>query len=216
MRASGSAASITGRLRVGDYFPKGSMQLTRERHYEIEDSLSYLGVAHGGESAAQLKAFAHEVADFSFTVWPERNRSCRRSGASILEEIAGRDIEKIGDLLQTTGADPIRSLACRTARRKCDIAKPVTRPRREEAGKSVAVVKSGGSLGGGEAGCRRASRRRVSQSLFPPWPAGRPPPRPSDGRWPVAPTGSRDRAPRAAHRRRAGRHSGDSPRSPGR
>jgi hypothetical protein len=33
--ASGSAASITGRLRVGDYFPKGSMQLTRERHYEI-------------------------------------------------------------------------------------------------------------------------------------------------------------------------------------
>ena len=51
-------ASITGRLRVGDFFPKGSMQRTRERHYEIKDSLSYLGVAHGGESAAQLRAFA--------------------------------------------------------------------------------------------------------------------------------------------------------------
>src|ERR1700693_4912565 len=86
------------------------MQLTRERHYEIEDSLSYLGVAHGGESAAQLKAFAHEVGDFGFAVWPERNRSCRRSGASILEEVAGRDAEKIGDLLQATGADPVRAV----------------------------------------------------------------------------------------------------------
>ena len=80
------------------------MQLTCERHYEIEDSLSYLDVAHGGESAAQLKAFAREVGDFGFAVWPERNRSRRRSGASILEEVAGRDAEKIGDLLQATGA----------------------------------------------------------------------------------------------------------------
>ena len=86
------------------------MRFTRERHYEIEDSLSYLGVAHGGESAAQLKAFAHEVGDFGFAVWPERNRSCRRSGASILEEVAGRDAEKIGKLLQATGADPIRPI----------------------------------------------------------------------------------------------------------
>jgi hypothetical protein len=93
-----------------DYFPKGSMQLTRERHDEIEDSLSYLGVAHGGESAAQLKAFAHEVGDFGFAVWPKRTRSCRRSGASILEEVAGRDAEKIGDLLQATGADSIRAI----------------------------------------------------------------------------------------------------------
>jgi hypothetical protein len=48
--------------------PKGSMQITRERHYEIEDSLTYLGVAHGGESAAQLKTFAREVGDFGFAV----------------------------------------------------------------------------------------------------------------------------------------------------
>ena len=86
------------------------MRFTRERHYEIEDSLSYLGVAHGGESAAQLKAFAHEVGDFGFAVWPERNRSCRRSGAGIPEEVAGRDAEKIGDLLQATGADPVRPI----------------------------------------------------------------------------------------------------------
>src|SRR6202020_1854480 len=46
------------RLLVGVYFPRGSMQLTRERHYEIEDSLSYLGVAQGGEGAAQLETLA--------------------------------------------------------------------------------------------------------------------------------------------------------------
>ena len=100
-----------GGLRAGDFFPKGSMQLTRERHYEIENSLSYLGVAHGGEGAAQLTAFAHhEVGDFGLPVWSERNRSCRRSGASIREEVAGRDVEKIGKLLQATGADPIRPI----------------------------------------------------------------------------------------------------------
>ena len=98
------------RTASGIIFPKGSIQLTRERHYEIEDSLSYLGVAHGGESAAQLKAFAHEVGDFGFAVWPERNCSCRRSGASIREEVAGRDAEKIGKLLQATGADPIHPI----------------------------------------------------------------------------------------------------------
>jgi hypothetical protein len=87
------------------------MQLTRERHYEIEDYLSYLGVAQGGESAAQLTAFAHrEVGDFGLPVWSERNRSCRRPGASIREEVAGRDVEKIGKLLQATGADPIRPI----------------------------------------------------------------------------------------------------------
>jgi hypothetical protein len=95
--------------RIRRFRGANSMQRTRERHYEIEDYLSYLGVAHGGESAAQLKAFAHEVGDFGFAVWPERNRSCRRSGASILQEVAGRDAEKIGDLLQATGeVDPIR------------------------------------------------------------------------------------------------------------
>jgi hypothetical protein len=46
--------------RVEDYFPKDSMRFTRERYYEIEDSLSYLGVAHGGESAAQLKTLARD------------------------------------------------------------------------------------------------------------------------------------------------------------
>ena len=72
--------------------------------------LLYLGVAHGDESAAQLKTFAHEVGDFGFAVWPEWSRSCRRSGASIVEEGAGRDAEQIGDLLQATGADSIRAI----------------------------------------------------------------------------------------------------------
>ena len=96
--------------RAGSSRGVNSMQRARERHYEIEDSLSYLGVAHGGESAAQLKTFAHEVGDFGFAVWPEWSCSCRRSGASIVEEGAGRDAEQIGDLLQATGADSIRAI----------------------------------------------------------------------------------------------------------
>ena len=88
------------------------MQLTRERHYEIEDSLSYLGVAHGGESAAQLKTFARDerVGDLALSFVLSGVANARRSGASIREEVAGRDVEKIGKLLQATGADSIRPI----------------------------------------------------------------------------------------------------------
>jgi hypothetical protein len=88
------------------------MRFTRERHYEIEDSLSYLRVAHGSESAAQLKTFARDerVGDLALSFVLSGVANARRSGASIREEVAGRDVEKIGKLLQATGADPIRPI----------------------------------------------------------------------------------------------------------
>jgi hypothetical protein len=93
-----------------DYFPKGSMQLTRERHDEIEDSLSYLGVAHGGESAAQLKTFARDerVGDLALSFVLNGVANAPRYRGNVLEEVGDRDIEKIGKLLQATGADPVR------------------------------------------------------------------------------------------------------------
>jgi hypothetical protein len=88
------------------------MQLTRERHYEIEDSLSYLGVAHGGESAAQLKTFARDerVGDWASPFRPSGVANALRYRGNVLEEVGDRDIEKIGKLLQATGADPIRPI----------------------------------------------------------------------------------------------------------
>jgi hypothetical protein len=99
-------------MRVRDWFPKGSTQLTRERHYEIEDSLSYLGVAHGGESAAQLKTFARDerVGDLALPYVLSGVANAPRYRGNVLEEVGGRDIEKIGKLLQATGADPIRPI----------------------------------------------------------------------------------------------------------
>jgi len=88
------------------------MRFTRERHYEIEDSLSYLRVAHGGESAAQLKTFARDerVGDLASPFDPSRVANAPRHRGNVLEEVGGRDIEKIGKLLQATGADPIRPI----------------------------------------------------------------------------------------------------------
>ena len=88
------------------------MQLTRERHYEIEDSLSYLGVAHGGESATQLKTFARDerLGDLALSFVLSGVANAPRCRGNVREEVGDRDIEKIGKLLQATGADPIRPI----------------------------------------------------------------------------------------------------------
>jgi hypothetical protein len=81
------------------------MQPARERHYDIDDSLSYLGVAHGGESAAQLKTFARDerVGDLALSFVLSGVANAPRYRGNVLEEVGGRDIEKIGKLLQATG-----------------------------------------------------------------------------------------------------------------
>ena len=75
-----------------------SMQLTRERHYEIENYLSYLGVAHGGESEAQLKTFARDerVSDLALLFVLSGVANGPRYKGNILEEVCDRDIEEIG------------------------------------------------------------------------------------------------------------------------
>jgi hypothetical protein len=99
------------RLEVNALFTS-AIALTRERHYEIEDSLSYLGVAHGGESAAQLKTFARDerVGDLALSFVLRGVANAPRYRGNVLEEVGDRDIEKIGELLQATGADSIRPL----------------------------------------------------------------------------------------------------------
>jgi hypothetical protein len=85
--------------------------ISSERQYEIEDFLSHLGVSHSGESAAQMKCFARERSVGALALWYVLSgiAAAPHSGGS-LEEVRGSDLEKIGELLQATGADPIKPL----------------------------------------------------------------------------------------------------------
>jgi hypothetical protein len=70
-------------------------------------AVSHFGVPHSGESTAQSKNLAREerVGALAFRLVPA---AVPHAGWNVLEEVGGGDVKKIGELLQATGADPIR------------------------------------------------------------------------------------------------------------